>query len=220
MEEKKRRAFIIAATVTAAAIALVVLAVFSRNDVLIRDDTGSYYRAQTRFMAGGLILCTRDRSGYATRAEALRGTSADTVLALVSVKHVQLIELIGVPDPEGPGLAEWSLGLKDCVGDYQINAAGNRGYLAIRAYGGSIYGTVRFPEWGRGATEYLKYMTIANGRISFTRSVTTKQELSRLGAPSFFVQAYSGEFLRSGGLIRGFYTVQGQRKSWEAVKIR
>ena len=219
MDEKKRRMFIIAAAVTATLV-LAFMGAFSRNEVLIRDDTGSYYRAQTRFMAGGLILCTRDRSGYTTRAEALRGASADTVLSLVSVKRVQLIELIGVPDPEGPGLAEWRPGLKDCIGDYQINAAGNRGYLAIRAYGGSVYGTVRFPEWGRGATEYLKYMTIANGRISFTRSVTTKQELSRLGAPSFFVQAYSGEFLRSGGLIRGFYTVQGQRKSWEAVKIR
>ncbi len=218
MNEKKRRAVIFVAA--AAALAVVLTTSFSRNDLLIRDDTGSYFRARTIFVAGGLVLCSRERPGFATRADALRGPAADSGISLISLKHVQLIEFIGGPDAEGPGLAGWNPSLKDLIGDYNMNAAGNRGYLALRTYGGAVYGTVRFPEWGRGATEYLKNLTIANGRISFVRSATTKQELSRLGAASPFIQVYSGEYLRSGGFIRGVYTVQGQSKSWDAVRIR
>lgn len=220
MDEKKRRISILTAGISMLVIALVLLAAFSRHNVLIRDDAGSYFRARTFFIAGGLILCSRDRSGHAARAEALRSDRSDAGLTLISLKHVQLIELTDAHADDGTGLSEWKPGLRDYIGDFQLNAAGNRGYLSIRASGGTVYGTVRFPDWGRGATEYLKSMAIVNGRISFIRSATTRQELSRLGASSSFIQVYSGEYLRSGSLIRGFYTVQGQRKAWEAVRTR
>jgi hypothetical protein len=92
--------------------------------------------------------------------------------------------------------------------------------MSLRAGGGSLYGTIRFPDWGRGATEYLRNVRIVGGKIYFTRSATTAKEIRRLGTTSYFTQEYSGEYFRSGNFIRGYYTVQGARKSWEAFKTK
>jgi hypothetical protein len=197
---------------------LFIMAASAGYDVLVKDSSG-FYRAHSLFIAGNVFICSRDTAGFATRKEALENAGPGAGLSFISMKQVELIELVAGREG-GPALGEWNATLKDYIGDYQMNAAGNRGFLSLRASGSYIYGTLRFPDWGRGATEYLKNVRIVRGKIYFTRSVTTPQELKRVGGNAYFVQQYSGEYLQSGQMIRGFYTVYGARKTWEAVKNR
>jgi len=200
---------------------IVILSASSRYDVIVKEADGAYYKAHSLFIAGNILLCSRDSSTFTTRDGAFQSKEENKNLALISMRQVQFIEVISRPDDTGPALGAWQASLQDYIGDYTVNAAGNHGYLSLRATaGGYLYGTIRFPEWGRGATEYLKYVRLINGRIYFTRSVTAPQELQRIGGNSYFIQDYSGEYFKSGNLIRGYYTIQGARKTWEAVKNR
>ena len=196
---------------------VLVMTVSARQNVIVKDRAGSFYRARSLIVAGPIMVYTRDPSGYPTRKAALDSTSEERKLSVVSMKNIAFIEIMAAPD-EGEALAAWQPGLKDYIGDYVVNAAGNHGYLSLRASGGAVYGSLRFPGWGRGATEYLKGVRIAGGKIYFTRSVTTAQELKRVGASAYFSQQYTGEYFQSGRLIKGYYTVYGQRKQWEARK--
>jgi hypothetical protein len=223
MADKKR---IMAIAISLAAGALAVVAImffftaFGRYDALVKDTAGNFYRARALFIAGNTFICSRDTSNYPTKQGALQGKDTGRSLSLSSMKQVQFIEIIIGKDDEGPALGAWQPSLKDYVGDYTVNAAGNHGYLSLRASGGYLYGTIRFPNWGRGATEYLKNVGIANGKLFFTRSVTTQQELRRTGANAYFTQQFYGEYLHSGNIIRGTYVVYKERKQWEAYKNR
>jgi len=198
---------------------IVLLIAFSSYHALIRDSDGNFYRAGALFIAGDALVCVRDTSPYATRQEALDGREGSMGLSFFSMKRIDFIEMI--QDQEEAALPPgWRPTLQDYVGDYTVNAAGNRGYLSLRAGKGAIYGAIRFPEWGKGATEYLKNVRIADGKIYFIRSAVTSYERYRLGVRYNFVQVYTGEYRRSGNLIRGFYTVDGARKPWSAVKTR
>jgi hypothetical protein len=218
---KKRRAFTILLPllggIALTVLMILIMTVSARQNVLVKDAEGNFYRARSLIVAGPVVLCSRDPSCYQTRKAALDSASEERKLSAVSMKNIAFIEIISAPD-EGDGLGVWQPGLKDFIGDYVVNAAGNHGYLSLRASGGAVYGTIRFPDWGRGATEYLKGVRIAGGKIFFTRSVTTAQELKRVGANAYFTQQYSGEYYQSGKLIKGYYAVQGARKQWEAQK--
>jgi hypothetical protein len=198
---------------------IVLLMAFSSYHALIRDSDGNFFRARALFIAGDALVCVRDTPLYTTRQEALGGKQGNPVPSFLSMKKIDFIEM--VQDQEEAALPPgWRPTLQDYVGDYVVNAAGNRGHLSLRAGKGAIYGSIRFPEWGKGATEYLKNVRIADGMICFTRSAVTPHERSRLGVRYNFVQVYSGEYRRSGNLIRGFYSVNGERKQWSAVKTR
>jgi hypothetical protein len=223
MYDKKRIAAYLIPAVAGIILTLLLFLVITAStslEVLIKDREGNFYRARALFVAGSVLVCRRDTLGFATRKEALQNRDDGRSLTLLSLKRIEFIEITGGSGEQGPALGAWQPALKDYIGDYSMNAAGNRGYLSLRASGSYLYGTIRFPDWGRGGTEYLKNVGIANGKLYFTRSVTTRQELTRLGANAYFTQYYSGEYLRSGNLVRGYYTVQGVRKSWEAVKTR
>ncbi len=196
------------------------MAVFANYDALVKDASGNFYRARALVIAGNTFICSRDTLNYPTRQRALQGMDTGRSLTLVSMKQVQFIEIIGGKEETGPALGAWQPALKDYVGDFTVNAAGNHGFLSLRASGGYLYGTIRFPNWGRGATEYLKNVGIANGKLYFTRSVTTQQELRRTGANAYFTQQFYGEYLHSGNLIKGTYIVYKERKQWEAYKNR
>ena len=198
-----------------AVLAVLVMTVSARQNVLVKDTDGNFYRARSLIVAGPIALCSRDPADYPNRKAALESATEGGRLSAVSMNRIAFIEIMAAPD-EGEGLGAWQPGLKDLVGDYVVNAAGNHGYLSLRTSGGAVYGTIRFPDWGRGATEYLKGVSISGRKIYFTRSVTTPQELKRVGASAYFTQLYSGEYFQSGKLIKGFYMVQGQRKQWEA----
>jgi hypothetical protein len=201
--------------------AVMVMTLSSGYDVVVKDTDGGFYKAHGIFIAGNVFVCSRDSLTFTTRNDAFQSREENRDFAIISMKKIQFIEVISRPDDTGPALGTWQPSLNDYIGDYTVNAAGNHGYLSLRATaGGYLYGSIRFPEWGRGATEYLKYVRLVNGKIYFTRSVTTPQELQRIGGNSYFIQEYSGEYLRSGNLIRGYYTIQGTRKAWEATKNR
>jgi hypothetical protein len=199
---------------------IVILTASSKYDVIVKEIGGGYYQAHALFIAGSVLICSRDSLTFTTRNDAFQSKEENKDLSFISMKQVQFIEVLSRPDESGPALGAWQPSLKDYIGDYTLNAAGNHGYLSLRASGGYLYGTIRFPEWGRGATEYLKYVRLVDGKIYFTRSVTTPQELQRIGGNSYFIQQYSGEYFQSGNLIRGYYTIQRSRKTWEAVKNR
>jgi hypothetical protein len=202
-------------------IAVIIITIASSSyDVIVKETDGGYYRAHALFIAGNVLICSRDSLTFTSRNDAFQSKEENKNFSLISMKQVQFIEVFSRPEDSGPALGAWQPSLKDYIGDYTVNAAGNHGYLSLRASGGYLYGTIRFPEWGRGATEYLKYVSLINGKIYFTRSVTTPQELQRIGGNAYFVQQYSGEYLQSGNLIRGYYTIQGTRKTWEAIKNR
>jgi len=216
-ERIKRMAVPAAIGIVFTLLVLVIMTVSAGYDVLVKEKSG-FYRARSLFIAGNAIICFRDPEFHATKREALDTTEENWSLYVSSMKDVQAIEFYQADDDSDPALGEWKATLRDYVGDYQINAAGNRGFLSLRAGGGRVYGTVRFTDWGRGATEYLKSLQIGGGKIYFIRSVTTAQELKRVGGNAYFVQRYSGEYIKSGRMIKGFYTVYGSRKEWEAIK--
>lgn len=199
---------------------IVIVTVSSGYDAIVKDTDGGYYRAYGLFIAGNLFICSRDSLTFTSRNDAFQSKAENTDFSINSMKNIQYIEVLTSPDASGPALGAWHPSLKDYIGDYTVNAAGNHGYLSLRASGSYLYGTIRFPEWGRGATEYLKNVRLIEGKIYFTRSITTPQELQRIGGNSYFIQEYSGEYLQSGSLIRGYYTIYGTRKTWEATKNR
>lgn len=220
MDKKRITAFALPALAGMAflLILLLVMTVSSGYEAIIKERSGGYYRARSLFIAGTLFICTRDSMTFTSRSLAAASPADKRGLSIMSLNSVEFIEIIPGTEDEGPRLGSWHPALKDYIGDYTVNAAGNHGYLSLRASGSAIYGTIRFPDWGRGATEYLKNVRIVKGKLYFTRSVTTAQELKRLGASAYFLQQYSGDYYKSGNLIRGFYVVHGERKAWEANK--
>jgi hypothetical protein len=223
MGEKKQNRIIIiclAMGIILPVAVIILITALSKYDVLVKETSGSFYRARGLFVAGNLGICVRTTASFATKKQALDSGEPATNLSFISMNQVEAIEVLIGRDEKGQVLPGWQPTLKDYIGNYTINAAGNHGYMALRASGGYIYGTIRFPEWGKGATEYLKNVKIVSGKIYFTRSATTQQEIRRLGASSYFVQYYSGEYFRSGNYIRGYYMVKEEKKSWEAAKNR
>ena len=213
----------IAAVVTGILLVIVILfitAVLSKYEAVIKDTDGKFYHARALFIAGSALVCRRDTTVYTTKSNAREGKDTTSMFSLFIMKNIEFIEIFSTREEPIAGLPSRQLGLNDYMGDFSVNAAGNQGSLSLRAGKGFIYGTIQFPNWGKGATEYLKNVRIVNGQIYFTRSATTQEEIRRLGASASFVQEYSGEYFRSGNLIKGYYTVYGERKLWDASKIR
>ncbi len=220
IEERPNRPviLILLAGITIALGVIIYMASSAKYDVLIKENNGSYYRAQALVVAGDALICRRDPGNFPTKKEAVESKETGRKLSYISMKQIETIQIMSPQEESGPSLQAWQPLLKDYVGDYTVNAAGNRGFMSLRAGGGGLYGTIRFPEWGRGTTEYLKNVRIVGGKIYFTRSATTPYEIKKLGTNKYFIQNYSGEYFRSGSYIRGTYSVQGEMKSWEAVK--
>ncbi len=187
--------------------------------VLVKDSGSKYYKAKALFITGDFIFFLKDASLHETRKQALESFDERFGFAIGSMKNVDLIEVIhdeqaGAAGPGGAAVPPMYLG------NFRLNAEGNQGYLYLRYGNGVVYGSVRFPGWGKGAFEPLKGLYIGGGRIRFVRSVTTRQEIERLGSNMVFVQDYNGSFNHDGSIIHGFYLVGGSRKTWEAYRIK
>src|SRR5208337_4381206 len=126
----------------------VFMAASSKYEILIKETNGNYYRAQALIVAGDALICRRDPSDFPTKKEAIESKEAGRRLFFIPMKRIEAIQIMGGQDEFGPGLQAWQPALKDFVGDYAVNAAGNRGFMSLRAGGGALYGTIRFPEWG------------------------------------------------------------------------
>lgn len=104
------------------------------------------------------------------------------------------------------------------LGSYTIRIAQYRGILRIWTKKGKHYGTVKFLNWGKGATEYVKNVSVRNSQIYFVRSVTTEAERKRTGATRYFTQRYYGRISGDRRVIQGHYNDAGAEVSWTATR--
>jgi hypothetical protein len=216
--EKQRKTFQV---ILSCALALVVLipaalALVSRGEVLVRDSAGRFYRTRLLVGAGDYALCLKGPRLHGSRQEALRDTDGRD-LSMLSLKRTELLEVVSgeVPKEEPRSPAGFSY-----AGTYRVNAAGHAGLLYLREHEGKPAGTVRFPKWGKGASEPLYGVDVKGRNISFTRSVSTEREMVRVGAQHKFVQRYFGKFSEDGRTVRGHFLRSGTRYSWEGVKVK
>jgi hypothetical protein len=212
--------FLSAAAVTAAAIVFIPL--LSNRQGTLKTNDGAFFRIQAASSFPGYVIFRGSPEKFDSRETALNDVAGASSISVISAGSVEIIDYsaaASAPVQSTSGKSDtWNIKFKDYIGEYRINAAGNNGFLFLYARGNSVYGTVRFPSWGKGVQEPLKNLKIGNGTISFTRSAKTPQELSRLGVSAPFSQEYSGTYLHSGNTIKGTYSVSGVKKSWEALK--
>jgi hypothetical protein len=104
------------------------------------------------------------------------------------------------------------------LGSYTIRIAQYRGILRIWTKKGKHYGTVKFLNWGKGATEYVKNVSVRNSQIYFVRSITTEAERKRTGATRYFTQRYYGRISGDRRVIQGHYNDAGAEVSWTATR--
>ena len=104
------------------------------------------------------------------------------------------------------------------IGSYTIRIAQYRGILKIWTEKGKHYGTLKFLNWGKGATEYLKNVSVRNSQIYFVRSITTDAERKRTGATRSFTQRYYGRISGDRKVIQGHYNDAGAEVIWTATR--
>lgn len=218
-KDNRRVAPRIALAAFAALVALpIVLTLISPRKALVRETGGAFFVARPFVVVGDRLLCLRSGESFSARNAALDSPDGGFGPALVPLGDVALIEII----PETPSAPETAVGPVPLthLGAYRINASGNPGYLFVGVRNGVLYGTVRFPEWGKGAVEPLKGLYIRGNVIGFMRSITTPAERERTGAPAYFTQVYIGEYRDGGRTIQGRYMVGGSPRMWDARKTR
>ncbi|HSV96044.1 MAG TPA: hypothetical protein VLM75_03815 [Spirochaetota bacterium] len=195
-----------------------ILSIASSQRALVRETGGAFYLVRSCTIAGKHLLCLRTAESFTSKKAALESPDAGLRPALISMETVAFIEILheAPPEPE----AESGLVPAAYLGTYRINASGNPGYLFLGAKEGYVYGSLRFPEWGRGVAEPLKGVYIRGNTIRFTRSITTPAERERTGATTYFTQVYTGEYRDGGRTIQGRYMVGGSPRMWDARKAR
>ena len=195
--------------------------VINRHDALIALENGMFMRCSFSFSVYDRVIYFNS-SDYQTKESALSGESGHS-LGLVSTDKIKYIEFIH-PEPadELSPLPDTPADSVDFpyAGNYKFNANGNDGILTVVKGEKGYYGTIRFPNWGKGATEYLKRLSFKGRRIYFVRSVTTREEITRTGASTYFTQEYYGEFSTDGTLASGQYIIRGAKNQWNAIRIK
>ncbi len=218
-ESKRRIAPFVAIIALAVFVALpVILSIAAPRKALVRETGGEHFVARPFIIAGDHLICLRTPESFASRKGALESSDEAFRPALVPLATVALIEII--PDAPSAGETEGGPVPGSHLGTYRINASGNPGYLFLGAKDGYVYGSLRFPEWGKGVVEPLKGVYVRGNTIRFTRSISTRAELERTGAPSYFTQVYTGEYRDGGRIIQGRYMLGGSPRMWDAKKAR
>jgi hypothetical protein len=203
-------------------LALLLISAVTRNQsyrVIVKDRQDSFLQARSILIIGNRMLCIASRKIHKQRADALKDTMEEKSLSVVDMGNTALIELIHdepdtgekIPAIQGPVPAEY-------LGIYEINVAAHQGTLQLWSGGGRVYGSIRFPNWARGVAEPLKGVAIEGNNLRFTRSVTNREEQTRVGSSTYFTQGYFGVYHNGGRLIKGYYTREGHRGLWEGVK--
>ncbi len=213
--KKKKKPLIISLVILLLLItSFLFLLIIPNRDALVRSREGSYFRARNILVAGPLAVMLASENRFRSRKKALAQQQSDFHLKLFTIKELQLIEFIETEeDTEDTGIIP-----PYYFGTYKIIAAAHRGILKLWVHNGGVYGSIRFPHWARGKTEYLKGVRIRGNNIRFTRSVTTLKEQRRIGSSAYFTQVYYGKYYLKGKKIKGYYTRNGHRGLWEANK--
>jgi hypothetical protein len=204
----------------AACTALLLITLFTTKDGAVKLGTGKYLKISSAFSLPGYFIIRRASDEFQSKDAALNDAASASRFSIVSANDIDSIEFSPTKEVirTSGSKDNWSATLKDYIGEYRINAAGNNGFLYLYARNGQLYGTIRFPGWGKGAVENLKNVRINAGTISFTRSAQTKVELDNLAVHTPFVQNYTGTYVHSGQSIKGSYVSLGAVKYWTAEK--
>ncbi|MDY6970259.1 MAG: hypothetical protein SVR08_16620 [Spirochaetota bacterium] len=108
--------------------------------------------------------------------------------------------------------------IKKYMGKYKIEVFVYKGILDLNMKDDKPYGTIRFQNWGNGAVEYLKDITIKGSKISFIRSITTPEEKKRIGSTRYLRQRFIGKFSKDGNSIYGYFEERGSQSTWKAER--
>src|SRR4030042_1733901 len=192
---KKSRILLIA-SLSAFVIILILLIVSAMSYRVIFTDLLSHYsKGRIFIVAGNTIICLKDSKSHLSRNRALADKDEKFRISIMSMTDFRYIEIFPEEEEDTEENADAPI---VHYGTYKINASGHIGYLYLYYKDGSNYGTVRFPEWGRGAYEKLKFLKIYGDSIKFTRSATSLAEIRNLGADTYFTQNYSGKYTFGG----------------------
>ena len=208
----KKKLYIIVAAAAILVLIFIINLISFKALILLKDD--KYKLAKSVIIiinnsAVGFI----SKSSFENRDKLLKEinnkvTFSFSVISFIDIKRIEFFEEV-----KGASIIS-----KKLLGKYKIVASGHHGILNIWQNENNLYGSVKFPQWANGVTEYLKEVSVRDNKISFTRSISTKNELKRIGADSYFIQSYSGIYSDSGMSIKGFYVNKGARFLWEAKK--
>ncbi|HPS56654.1 MAG TPA: hypothetical protein PK514_00985 [Spirochaetota bacterium] len=215
---KKLRITVIILSILSAAL---ILTPFIRTAItshrgLVLDVNGNYFMIKKFHLCGETIICSKSSFISQKKDAALADETGTFSFSIISTQSIKYIEFIpageeGDENDESPDTGR--------LGRFKINVQGHEGTLVLYEKEEKIYGTVRFPGWANGVTEYLTGIKITGDRINFTRSATTVKEMNRLGANNLFTQKFSGTYSKSGKRINGYFVNNRREKyQWEAVK--
>lgn len=215
-ERKNRIAIIVLSLLVAALLLLpVIRTACAHHSGLLLDIEGNYSVIKNMHLCGETLVYRKSSFSSKQRETALGDETGTFSLSIISTKKIKSIEFIQDQEDE----AEDTAGQNVLLGKFKINVQGHEGTLVLYEKDEKIYGTVRFPGWANGATEYLKNIKITGDRISFVRSATTTNEMRRLGANNLFTQRFTGTYSKSGRRIWGqFINDRKEKYQWEAVK--
>lgn len=223
VRDKKRVLFWLSFTLLAViALLLIIIPIVkvmnSSYSVIIRDREMNYFRGERIFICGDTIILKKDPVAVKNRSDLPQPGSSRYSLKMMSMNDVAEIEIVSgdsiVNDEDNTQAVKPHL-----LGRYKIQLQGHEGTLVLGVSKERVYGTVRFPQWGKGAVETLKGIKIGSSGIKFIRAASNQTEARRLGANYLFRQNFSGTYNSSGSTIKGFMVNdRGEKHEWEAVK--
>ena len=193
------------------------------KDALITGTDGKMYRARVAMVNGrhGVILARGEFFSDRKKAISSETTDSRGLIGISTVRTIEFLpEVIEKEEPvaEPAPTAHPKAFTGSVVGAYAVNVSGHRGTMIISRKNGALTGTIQFPQWAKGQIEYLRKVRIAGNIITFTRAVEDEKERRRIGAPTFFVQNFSGEITEGGKFMKGQFTNYGSKEMWEAEK--
>jgi hypothetical protein len=218
-EKKKDRKKLIYCISLAAAVLIIfpcIITVFSSYTVIVEDRDGNYYRAKNILILGNSMISRRDPESSVKKSDALKAEPASYSLSYRSMMEIRNIEIIPGPDEDSEieGIVD-----SRYLGRYNVIVQGHSGVLYLREKDGKLYGSMRFPKWGKGAVEYLRRVRISYGKIRFTRSANSSKEIKRLGANYYFTHRFYGTYSKSGKKIEGYFINDRKEKHlWEGSR--
>lgn len=219
-KNKKALIYIIPAAVVILILLLpVITTCFNNNNYIItyRDDRA--VRGKKILICGDTVICMEGTAVETDKSKLPDKEQSSYSFSILSLKDVRLIE-IEAEDADSEVTEDGPVDIKH-LGGYRIQLQGYVGKLKLYKGKERISGTVRFPDWANGKTEYLKNIRINGDRISFTRSATTDSEVRRLGASSYFTQKFSGRYSGGGRYVKGYLiNHRKERHQWDAERER
>jgi hypothetical protein len=222
MDKKKKDVLNKAALILLSASLIFLIAVpivkvmTSSYSVIIKDKDLNFFRGGNLFICGNTIIVKRDSETVKNKTSLPEPDAGRFYYTILSMKNIISIEIF---QEEEIIEADISPVPPQYLGRYKIRLQGHEGILVIGASKDRLYGSVRFPGWGKGAVEYLKGVRISSGGVRFTRSASTAEEIRRLGANYLFKHNFSGRYNSSGKVIKGIMiNNRGERFEWEAEK--